>query len=424
MRFVHIADTHLSNRQYGLDEREKDIYDSFNQCIEKIIELEPDFVVHSGDLFDRSNPSVNAMLTAIKGFEALKEKSIPIYAIQGNHDMPRDISKGKPYVVLKRVLGNEYFKTFGKNNCHILEDMGICGFDYYPVNKKSIIDEKLEDIEKKINDIHNDGIKKSVLLMHQGFNGFLPLEELCEVNIGDIPEVDYIACGHIHKRSLVSYDEDSNHKFKSKNPLLAYPGSIDSLSEKEYYDYEKNGKGFYYVDFDNCDLDKNNIEKIDIKCRKFEKIEVYNQIDYNTLVNNLKNYNPKAIAIGEVCEELYEPLKAKLNEYTLYYRLIRKSDYEVDISDINETNIQKVFEDYVYSKGLDVNFVDNINHKMNSEEENYMEYVEDYYTANFKSDIIERFMEKSTEEVIGESINEDIEDSSQKTTQMKLDNKN
>ncbi|MCS3901074.1 metallophosphoesterase family protein [Methanococcus voltae] len=387
MRFVHIADTHLSNRQYGLDEREKDIYNSFNQCIDKIIELEPDFVVHSGDLFDRSNPSINAMLTAIKGFEKLKEHKIPIYAIQGNHDMPRDISKGKPFVVLKRVLGNEFFKTFGKENCHNIGDISVCGFDYYPVNKKPVIDEKLEEIEQKINLNQNDGVKKSILLMHQGFNGFLPLDELCEVGIGDIPEVDYIACGHIHKRSLVSYDEDSNHKFKTKSPLLAYSGSTDSLSEKEYYDYEKNGKGFYYVDFDNCDLDKNNIEKINIKCRKFEKIDVDNQIDYNTLVNNLKSYDSKPIAIGKVCEELYEPLKAKLNEHTLFYRLVRKSVEEIDITNVNETSIKQVFEDYVYSKGLDVNFVENVHNKINSEEENYLEYVEDYYNEYVKNNI-------------------------------------
>ncbi len=34
MIFSHISDTHLGLQQYGLEEREQDIYDSFNQAID------------------------------------------------------------------------------------------------------------------------------------------------------------------------------------------------------------------------------------------------------------------------------------------------------------------------------------------------------------------------------------------------------
>ena len=34
MLFSHISDTHLGLQQYGLEEREQDIYDSFNQAID------------------------------------------------------------------------------------------------------------------------------------------------------------------------------------------------------------------------------------------------------------------------------------------------------------------------------------------------------------------------------------------------------
>ena len=37
MKFSHISDTHLGFTQLGLDEREKDIYDAFQQAIAQSI---------------------------------------------------------------------------------------------------------------------------------------------------------------------------------------------------------------------------------------------------------------------------------------------------------------------------------------------------------------------------------------------------
>ena len=45
MIFSHISDTHLGLQQYGLEEREKDIYDSFNQAIDISINDHVDFVI-------------------------------------------------------------------------------------------------------------------------------------------------------------------------------------------------------------------------------------------------------------------------------------------------------------------------------------------------------------------------------------------
>ena len=51
MRFSHISDTHLGLQQYGLEEREQDIYDSFNQAIDISIKDKVDFVIFAGDIF-------------------------------------------------------------------------------------------------------------------------------------------------------------------------------------------------------------------------------------------------------------------------------------------------------------------------------------------------------------------------------------
>ena len=50
MIFSHISDTHLGLQQYGLEEREQDIYDSFNQAIDISIKDKVDFVIFAGDI--------------------------------------------------------------------------------------------------------------------------------------------------------------------------------------------------------------------------------------------------------------------------------------------------------------------------------------------------------------------------------------
>ena len=66
MQFIHMADTHLGYRQYGLSERENDFLEVFDDIIEETVKERPDFVVHSGDLFEYSRPPTKALLTAQK----------------------------------------------------------------------------------------------------------------------------------------------------------------------------------------------------------------------------------------------------------------------------------------------------------------------------------------------------------------------
>ena len=76
MRFAHLSDSHLGYRQFGILEREQDFYDVFARNIDKIIEMDVDFVIHSGDLFDNNRPSTEALLAFQKALLRLKEAKI------------------------------------------------------------------------------------------------------------------------------------------------------------------------------------------------------------------------------------------------------------------------------------------------------------------------------------------------------------
>ena len=66
--FVHAADLHLGYSQYGLEARREDFDTSFQELVDKTIELKPDFMIIAGDLFHQAHPSNVTLENAIKNF--------------------------------------------------------------------------------------------------------------------------------------------------------------------------------------------------------------------------------------------------------------------------------------------------------------------------------------------------------------------
>ncbi|WP_459201193.1 DNA repair exonuclease [Methanococcus sp. CF] len=375
MQFVHMADNHLGYRQYNLDERENDIYESFLECIDKIIEIKPDFVIHSGDLFESSQPPVNAIRCAIEGLLKLKEKNIPIYLIHGNHDIPKNHQKGKPFGILKKILGNGLL-TFGKNKSHVFNnEVFIGGIEYVSQNK---IPKNYEDLEKISSE--SKDYKKKILLFHQSVNPFIP--QSFEMQVTDFPkDFNYIAGGHIHQRALKPINDE--------NSVFSYAGSTDIMSVSEVNDYKKNGKGFYLADLSG-DFDINSVQNIDIECRNFiidKKIK--NEADYKKIVTELKNLQnstnntKKSVLYCDIVENLFNSFNEEVTDLTLYKRINRIDENLEDILIINESSIEEIFQEYIKSKNMDVDFVYNLYKKLLETDSDSIGYVNDYFKGNY-----------------------------------------
>ena len=262
MKFAHLADTHLGYRQFGLFEREKDFYEVFEKVIDKIIEENVDFVIHSGDLFETARPSPNALLVFQKGLLKLKGAGIPMYAIAGNHDSVMRKGSIPPQVIFKK-LGLKLISPINPHYTH--GDLFIAGLPYYPSSQSNVLKSKLAELSQKA-----ENYEKSVLVLHQGVDKYFGYQY--ELEIGDIPDnFDYYAFGHIH-----NYVNDSFGKGR-----LVYPGSSEIWKTKEVEDYQKNGKGFVVVDFDG---EKPLVKrvKVDIS-REFMK----RSLDYNNLESGI-----------------------------------------------------------------------------------------------------------------------------------------
>ncbi|MDR2624248.1 MAG: DNA repair exonuclease [Methanobrevibacter sp.] len=268
MKFAHIADSHLGFRQYGLYQREEDFYDVFKRNVDKIIEKNVDFVIHSGDLFNMSKPSPKTLLIFQEELLKLKEANIDVFAVAGNHDtvMRKD---ALPPQVLSKNLGLRLISP--KNPYHIHEDIFIGGFPYQSKPYKSNLVEAFKLLSREA-----EKYEKRILVLHQGIDKYIPLA--FELEIADIPKnFNYYGCGHVHSRII---DDFGNGK-------LAYPGSTEICRKNEVKDYQKNGKGFYMVDISR-DVPK--IEKINVKPRREFIIKNIAYPNLNQDISNLKEW--------------------------------------------------------------------------------------------------------------------------------------
>ena len=85
MKLLHLADLHIGKHlhKHSLLEDQKYILDQILAIAE---EEQPDAVIIAGDLYQRSNPSPEALTLCSRFLTAVSDLKIPCYLISGNHD--------------------------------------------------------------------------------------------------------------------------------------------------------------------------------------------------------------------------------------------------------------------------------------------------------------------------------------------------
>ena len=255
MKFSHISDTHLGLVQYGLEEREQDIYNSFNQAIDISINDKVDFVIFAGDVFHTPTPSGTAILQMANALKRLKQNGIESFFVLGEHDISRIRTTPIPYV----YHNLEFSKYIGREEPVYYKNVMIIGLDKIRKNEMDGLEEKFSKIESLAS--KHDGHK--ILVLHQGITEVNKFAG--EINSTDLPKnFTYYAMGHLHDKFLKQYDH-------LKGPLV-YPGSTDMTSNQG--DVEK---GFFEVDISEMDA-KPEWKKLDTRLQIIEKIE-FEKID-------------------------------------------------------------------------------------------------------------------------------------------------
>lgn len=257
MKIGVMSDLHLGYRQYGLPERELDFYNQLYACVNEINKQKCDIVIIAGDIFDKPNPSPEAIhfyLDAISGLE-----SDVILAITGNHTM----LLRKNHYPVDKLVADESIDICGYE---LLEDsrwssdtFALSGGDMQFAKWKNIkidIDgityrgpAKIDEFLSVQKELANKKAQKDsfrVLVLHQSFQEFCGFEgEELSIEDIDYSPYDVVICGHIH--------EGCDTMLNKKTHFLQ-PGSIERMNTKEARDEQLHGKGIYTIDTKTHDI--------------------------------------------------------------------------------------------------------------------------------------------------------------------------
>jgi len=330
MKLIHFSDTHLGFSDLdivnddGVNLREADFYDAFSQTIDAIIEKKPDFVIHTGDLFHRANPTNRAITFAILELKRLEKVKIPLIIIAGNHSTPKTFSSSPILKVLKS-LENVY--PIFSQRYEKIEFENIIFHAIPHINDENLISDELEKIEKEINKN-----KKNILMLHCSVGSHYLMGEFGEWVYPKDKEylfemMDYVALGHWHGfgkvRGLNAY----------------YSGSTERTSSSD----KRNDKGFVEVDLD----EKLKVTHHTLKLRKSLLFE----IDTTNFDDEIKELNLDEIkdSLVEVVLKNLTPQKSleitnqKIKEIFCEATYVRvKREFLVSEGDEIDENLEKI----------------------------------------------------------------------------------
>ena len=218
MKLIHLSDLHIGKKVNEFSMKEDQEY-ILTKIINVIDKEEPDAVMIAGDVYDKSNPSEEAIRLWESFLGKLALRKLPVLAISGNHDSAVRFSV---YNELIEASGIHLAPLYnGKVEPVVLSDKeGEVCFYMLPFVKPVIVrsffpEEEINDYTDAcrvaIEHMNVDKSKRNVIIAHQFVIGATRCESE-EVSVGGLDEVssavfddfDYVALGHIHGRQSIT----------------------------------------------------------------------------------------------------------------------------------------------------------------------------------------------------------------------------
>jgi len=250
-RFVHVADLHLGYEQYNLDARREDFHRAFQEVVQRTIELEPDFMIMAGDLFEHARPSNSILGNAITSFRTLRDAGITALAVDGSHD-------GAPNAITGTILnpldeaGLIYYLPRHKGASWKNEKCYVYGVPNFRTRGRT--KEQLPSFYEA-NKPELDPQVFNIFVFHMALDVPNIMKKHPQMEAEASPDLlpegfNYYAGGHIHNAFQIPF----------KDGLLAYSGCTETVS----YEDATVGKGFNHVNVDENGSVR--INRITLKC--------------------------------------------------------------------------------------------------------------------------------------------------------------
>lgn len=211
MKFIHLSDLHIGKRlnEISLISDQRYILD---QILSVIKNEQVNTVLISGDIYDKSIPSIEAVGLFDRFLTEVADLNIPVMMISGNHDSPERLGFAGAIMESRGV----YIYSVFDGVVHTVMSEGV-KFHLLPFIKPAYVKKYYPDVEgyeeafrTVIRESNIDMSGKNVILSHQFIthgSGETLRSDSETVSLGGIDNIDisvfdgfdYAALGHIHR---------------------------------------------------------------------------------------------------------------------------------------------------------------------------------------------------------------------------------
>lgn len=223
MKFLHTSDLHIGKRVNGFSMLPDQKY-ILDQILAVTEQEKPEAVLIAGDIYDKAQPSAEAVRLLDEFLTQLAAKAPAVFIISGNHDSPERVDFGSR---LMRERGLYIAGLFeGRMQRVQLEDAyGVVNIWMLPYVKPAVVSPWLEEpansyddaVRRVIGGTAMDVSERNVLAAHQFVTAMGVEPERSEseaifiggldnVDVSAFDNFDYVALGHLHGPQRVGRD--------------------------------------------------------------------------------------------------------------------------------------------------------------------------------------------------------------------------
>ena len=267
LRIAHIADTHIGMENYGrinpetgLNQRLHDFLSSLDQAVDGAIASGVDLVVFAGDIYKTRDPTPTHQREFARRIRRLTSNGIKVILVAGNHDIPLSAGRATSVDIFRvlEISGVTVARTLGT---HVVEtNAGPVQVLAFPWAIRSLVlaqpefkNHTIAELNQAMIELTRDKLRAEAAALDPSlptlvvghahlFGAKIGAERLLtmgndpmyDLQTFDLPGVDYVALGHIHKHQVLHY----------ASPPVVYAGSIDRVDFGE----QDEQKGWIYAE--------------------------------------------------------------------------------------------------------------------------------------------------------------------------------
>ncbi|MDQ6671310.1 MAG: exonuclease SbcCD subunit D [Chloroflexota bacterium] len=266
LRIAHLADTHIGMENYGrinpetgLNQRLHDFLRSLDEAIDGAIQAGVDLVVFAGDIYKTRDPTPTHQREFARRIRRLSSAGVQTLIVAGNHDIPLSAGRATsvdifralevPSVIVARTIGTHVIQT-RNGPLQVLAfpwtvRSAVLAQPEFKNHTISELNQAMIDLNRAKLRMDAEALDASLPTMVIGhahlFGARIGAERLLtmgndpmyDMQTFDLPGVDFVALGHIHKHQALNYA-----------PTVVYAGSIDRVDFGE----QDENKGWVYVE--------------------------------------------------------------------------------------------------------------------------------------------------------------------------------